>query len=137
MPCGLFSLDIGAKNARKIVFIASTRKSVFAAAALAIGGSIAKGRAPPVCGILSVRGFRDFSPTPHAQTCRERNEGNGRRTGFWRASRPREGRSLQRKIRARTIAGPIDEARFCADRIEGTHNRRDFRSRRSARKVHA
>jgi hypothetical protein len=44
MPCGLFSRDIGAKNARKIVFIASTRKSVFAGAALAIGASIAKQR---------------------------------------------------------------------------------------------
>src|SRR6266851_8624869 len=42
MPCELFSRDIGAKNARKIVFIASTRKSVFGAAALAIRGSIAK-----------------------------------------------------------------------------------------------
>src|SRR5713226_1576237 len=48
MPCGLFSRDIGAKKARKIVFIASTRKSVFAAAALAIGGSIAKRHAQPV-----------------------------------------------------------------------------------------
>src|SRR6267378_3652910 len=109
MPCGLFSRDIGAKNARKIVFIASTRKSVFAAAALAIGGSIAKRRAPPVCGILTVRGFRDFSPAHHAQTCQERYAGSGRRSGIWRGPTPR--------------AGPIDEARFSAARIEGTHDR--------------
>src|ERR1700730_775565 len=62
MPCGLFSRDIGAKNARKIVFIASTRKSDFAGADLAIGGSIAQRHAQPVCAILSVRGFRDFRP---------------------------------------------------------------------------
>src|SRR5882762_5686477 len=92
IPCGLFSRDIGAKNARNIVFIASTRKSVFAAAALAIGGSIAKRRAPPVCGILSVRGFRDLSPAPHAQTSQKRNARSSRRIGSCQAPTSRPGR---------------------------------------------
>src|SRR5260370_39106475 len=99
MPCGLFSRDIGAKNARKIVFIASTRKSVFAGAALAIGGSIAKRHAPLVCAILSVRGFRDFSPAHHAQTCQEREAGSGRLSGFWGAATPRPGWDVKRKSR--------------------------------------
>src|SRR6202035_2780753 len=114
MPCGLFSRDIGAKNARKIVFIASIRKSVFAGAALAIGGSIAKRHATLVCAILSVRGFRDFSPAPHAQTCQDRDTASGRRLGFWRAPTLQPGRRVQRKSRARTRA-----ARFSPTRFEG------------------
>src|SRR2546423_14797998 len=71
IPCGLFSLDIGAKNARKIVFIASTRKSVFAAAALAIGGRILNWGAPALTGIFSVCGFYRCFPAPPAPPCQE------------------------------------------------------------------
>src|ERR1019366_8361463 len=74
IPCGLLSRPIGAKKARKMNPIASTRKSLFAAAAFAIGASIAKRRAPPVCAILSVRAFREFSPAPMPKRAKDNTE---------------------------------------------------------------
>ena len=124
MPCGLLSRAIGAKNARKIVSIASTRKSFFGAADFAIGASIAKRRAPPVCAILFSRGFREFSPAPMPKRAKNNTE-----------------EAVTAPVRSEAAAPKwavgSDEARSDHAEAEQPDNRRNFRSRRRARKVHA
>ena len=53
----LSSLPMGAKYARKMKPMASTRKSFLGVAAFAIAASIAKRHGPPGCAILFPRGF--------------------------------------------------------------------------------
>src|SRR6266404_8414707 len=82
MPCGLFKRDMGAKNARKIVFIASTRKSLFGTEAFAILSiKYSKWpRAAAVCYFIGSRFLRVLARS-NAQARQSQYGGRHRRIG--------------------------------------------------------